>query len=399
MATLSLTILKAKQLKDGKHKIRVAVRHHHDTCYIITPYIIDDDSEFRNGRVIKRDDAAYINVKLRTLLNEYQDILYDCKYIQSLSCQEVKDMLIQTRERGIQRTFQEVSKEYIAKLKEDDRGGYAELIERNYRYFTEFTQGDFGLDMITTSVIDNYSRFLSNVKKLGDTTLGMHMSRTRVVINYAKKMQYVKYDVDPFSYYHIHASQEREMDITVDDLRKIISLDNLNKALEVAKDTFLLSYYLGGINLVDMLKINFSNTKQIEYVRTKTRNTKMSDKRISITIQPEASAIIKKYVDKKGYLDFGYQFSFYGNFARYNTRNIKKLGKLIGIDYLCYYSARKSFVQHGFELGIPLEVLEYTIGQTMKANRPIFNYVRIMRKHADNAIRKILDNLKKGTDI
>jgi len=399
MATLSLTILKAKQLKDGKHKIRVAVRHHHDTCYIITPYIIDDDSEFRNGRVIKRDDAAYINVKLRTLLNEYQDILYDCKYIQSLSCQEVKDMLIQTRERGIQRTFQEVSKEYIDKLKEDDRGGYAELIERNYRYFTEFTKGDFGLDMITTSVIDNYSRFLSNVKKLGDTTLGMHMARTRVVINYAKKMQYVKYDVDPFSYYHIHASQEREMDITVEDMRKIISLDNLNKALEVAKDTFLLSYYLGGINLVDMLKINFSNIKQIEYVRTKTRNTKMSDKRISITIQPEASAIIKKYVDKKGYLDFGYQFSFYGNFARYNTRNIKKLGKLIGIDYLCYYSARKSFVQHGFELGIPLEVLEYTIGQTMKANRPIFNYVRIMRKHADNAIRKILDNLKKGTDI
>ena len=30
-------ILKAKQLNDGKHKIRVAVRHHHDTCYIITP--------------------------------------------------------------------------------------------------------------------------------------------------------------------------------------------------------------------------------------------------------------------------------------------------------------------------------------------------------------------------
>lgn len=35
----------------------------------------------------------------------------------------------------------------------------------------------------------------------------------------------------------------------------------------------------------------------------------------------------------------------------------------------------------------------------MKANRPIFNYVRIMRKHTDNAIRKILDNLKDGTDI
>lgn len=50
--------------------------------------------------------------------------------------------------------------------------------------------------------------------------------------------------------------------------------------------------------------------------------------------------------------------------------------------------------QHGFELGIPLETLEYCIGQTMKQNRPIFNYVKIMRQHADAAIRQILDNVR-----
>lgn len=59
-----------------------------------------------------------------------------------------------------------------------------------------------------------------------------------------------------------------------------------------------------------------------------------------------------------------------------------------------FYSARKSFVQHGFELGIPLETLEYCIGQSIKRNRPIFNYVKIMSRHADNAIKMILDNLK-----
>jgi len=31
----------------------------------------------------------------------------------------------------------------------------------------------------------------------------------------------------------------------------------------------------------------------------------------------------------------------------------------------------------------------------MKEDRPIFNYVSIMKKHADKAIREILDNLKK----
>lgn len=45
------------------------------------------------------------------------------------------------------------------------------------------------------------------------------------------------------------------------------------------------------------------------------------------------------------------------------------------------------------QLGIPLETLEYCIGQSMKSNRPIFNYVKIMRQHADVAIRQIIDSL------
>lgn len=46
------------------------------------------------------------------------------------------------------------------------------------------------------------------------------------------------------------------------------------------------------------------------------------------------------------------------------------------------------------QLGISLEVLEYCIGQTVKSNRPIFNYLKIMRRHADTAMRQIFDALK-----
>lgn len=96
-----------------------------------------------------------------------------------------------------------------------------------------------------------------------------------------------------------------------------------------------------------------------------------------------------------GRLDFGYRFSYH-NFSRYVTKSISSLAKQLNIERkVVYYSARKSFVQHGFELKIPLEVLEFCIGQSMKINRPIYNYVRIMREHADKASRKIFDNLKK----
>ena len=158
----------------------------------------------------------------------------------------------------------------------------------------------------------------------------------------------------------------------------------------------MLSYYLGGINLIDLLNIDFRGVSVLEYVRHKSRNTKTSDKRISFTIQPEAKELIKKWMNRNtGKLDFGYKFS-YKNFLQFITRSIKSLAKDLDIQNykkVCYYTARKSFVQHGFDLGISLEVLEYCIGQSVKNNRPIFNYLKIMRKHADVAIRQILDNL------
>ena len=142
------------------------------------------------------------------------------------------------------------------------------------------------------------------------------------------------------------------------------------------------------------MQISFKHKDAIEYVREKSKNTKKGDKKISITIPPEAKPLIKEWTAKNGKLNFGYKYS-YENFRKYVTKEISRLAESIGIEsHVVYYSARKSFVQHGFELGISLEVLEYCIGQSMKKNRPIFNYVKIMRKHADAAIRQILDGLK-----
>ena len=155
----------------------------------------------------------------------------------------------------------------------------------------------------------------------------------------------------------------------------------------------MLSYYLGGINLVDMLEIDFRKT-YIEYTRSKTKNKKSGETKTSFTIQPEARDIINRYMKKNGKLVFG-KYDTFGKCYSVIARKIEELGKLAGINKrVIFYSARKSFVQHGFELGISLETLEYCIGQSMKTNRPIFNYFRIMRSHADEAIRKIIDNLK-----
>ena len=162
-------------------------------------------------------------------------------------------------------------------------------------------------------------------------------------------------------------------------------------------DFFILSYYLGGINLKDLIEIDFRDYQQhsvLRYIRRKTRIKKRSNQYIEFTIQPEAYPLIDKYLNPKTGHIADIPESKYRSFLNYIDLSLRDVASKLGVGYqVSFYTARKSFVQHGFELGISLETLEYCIGQSMKANRPIFNYVKIMRQHADKAIRLILDNL------
>ena len=172
MATLKLTIFKAKSLKDGRHKIRIAVCHKKETCYIVTRFIIDNISQFKNGQVVKRQDASIINTKLRNLLNEYQDRLDSIKSIQMYDCKQLKNILVNSASANQKdATFQAVSTTYIDELIEDGRENYAKLLERNCRYFTEFAKGELLLSDITPEIINMLQAKSEGPRKL-DSSFG-----------------------------------------------------------------------------------------------------------------------------------------------------------------------------------------------------------------------------------
>lgn len=395
MATIKLAVLKHTQSKDGSYKIRIAIGHRSETHYIVTKYKVNSPSEFVGGIVTRVPNAHEINVKLRNLLNDYDERLERIPSPEDYTCKELRDLLKSMRPHSSTATFSQVSEQYQKELTEDGRGSYAGMLQNSLRLFRDFSGGDMFLSEISTVTISEFERWLKR-KGLSQTYTSMTLSMTRTIINRAIRAQLVTYQLHPFAYWKRPADEEREIDISVKELAAIRDAQPKLKKQRIARDLFMLSYYLGGINLIDLLNIDFRGITVLEYVRHKSRNTKTSDKRISFTIQPEAKELIKKWMNRNtGKLDFGYKFS-YKNFLQFITRSIKSLAKDLDIQNykkVCYYTARKSFVQHGFDLGISLEVLEYCIGQSVKNNRPIFNYLKIMRKHADVAIRQILDNL------
>ena len=397
MATIKLAVLRHTKAKDGSFKIRISIGHKSETHYIVTRYKVLSLNNFVNGVVVNQPDANYINVKLRALLNDYDQRLDQVPNLGDLSCQQLRDMLRDMRPTAQNTTLLSVANDYIKQLREEHRTTYADLIEYHVKKFLEYTRGDLALQNITTITIDGYSHLLRS-RGVSPAYESICLMNIRTLVNRAIKLRLVSYEVHPFAYWRQQNGEPKELDISVENLRLLINNPVKAKKARRAVDLFLLSYYLGGMNMKDLIYYDFRGYKDnplLHYQRRKTANKKRGNKTIEFTIQPEAYPIIDKYMNPKTGHIAEVSEAKYNTFLGLVNSALKRVAEKLGItERISFYSARKSFVQHGFELGIPLEILEYCVGQSMKTNRPIFNYVKIMRQHADIAIRQILDNLK-----
>lgn len=386
MATLNLVVLKARQTAKGEYPIFVSVTQRRIVRYIKTEYFIDDLFQFDNGMIVCRKDAKVMNQRLKFVLGEYQEKLDSIENQEIYNCAQIKEILEGKIKLEQIITVKEYFEQRIKELRKEGRESYADMNVYTLDKILSIL-GDINLQSITPQTID---KFITGMSNLSNATKQMRLTHFKARINEAIKSGLVKYDIHPFIYTKMPKPAIKLLDITVEEFNRIRFLETKHKALSLAKNIFLLSFYLGGINLADLVEVDFSKTF-IEYTRKKTELSKQGDKVVRLSIPDEAKSIIKKYVKRNGKLDFGYKFT-YSNFQRYLNRCLKKLAKEVNITSdFSYYSARKTFSQFAFDLGIKTEIIEYCIGQSMKENRPIYSYVRVMQKQADTAILRVID--------
>lgn len=392
MASFSIVIVPTKKLANGRHRIRIAVAHRSQTRYIPTQLTLDSVTQLKNGRVVRHENAMSMNACLRKLINEYEEIVTSISYLPVISCTElIRIITYEQKKKGI--TFQTIAKEYMEFMKGEERDKSYQLYKIASERFIKYMKGDFPLIQLTPFHIQEFAKLLHE-ENLADTTVRIYLTLIKVILNYAGKMNYVTYSIHPFVLFKMPASNVRELDLSLEELKRVRDVRLIKPSLSIVRDIFMLTYYLGGINLRDLLVYNFADKEYMRYVRHKTRNSKKGENEIVFTLQPEAKAIIDKYLTRDGKLKFGKYSSSYKQIYSLIFRHINKVTELSGINKkVTYYSARKTFAQHGYDLGIQIEKIEYCIGHSMKNNRPIFNYIKIMREHADKVFREIFDQL------
>lgn len=325
MATFSLVIVPAKKLSDGTHKIRIRVAHNSDTRFITTEIVVREN-EFKNGKIVQRPDKDFLNIKLQEWYNTYFKRYLELEHADSLTCVQLVKIITNPITGEQYRKFEDIVEEFLSQIDEEDRTKTYKLYKLAANRFLQFTGPSSLMEHITPVRINNYLNSLKR-EKLSGTTINIYTTLLKVIINYAIKMRYVEYKVDPFVTAKIPSSRKRDTYITVEQLKKIRDMEPRKYNESVVHDIFMLTYYLAGMNLVDMLAYDF-RTDEINYVRTKTRNTKDGDHITSFTIPEEAKPIIKKYMNKNtGRIVFG-KYKTYVSCYNTLTRKLDTLKKL-----------------------------------------------------------------------
>ncbi|MDR1674947.1 MAG: hypothetical protein LBR86_00520 [Tannerella sp.] len=169
----------------------------------------------------------------------------------------------------------------------------------------------------------------------------------------------------------------------------------------LAKDMFLLSFALVGMNSVDLYNCDCIEDGRITYRRTKVTGRRADGAEISIRIEPEILPLVEKYRDPAGER----VFKFHRMYATPNTfncainRGLKKIGAENGVNVedLEFYAARHSWATIAVNVaGINKYAVHEALNHVSGEMKVTDIYIKKDYSLIDEANRKVLDcvNLK-----
>lgn len=158
----------------------------------------------------------------------------------------------------------------------------------------------------------------------------------------------------PFEYFKIPKQEAtRKRAITPQQIKAIWCLpyQNIHKGVkhtcrqDLAKDCFILSFCLMGINSADLYNATELVGNRLIYNRTKTKDRRFDKAKMEVVVPSMILPIIEKYRDRSGQRLFRF-YQDYRDHKAFNkaiNKGLKEIGKLLNIDDFEFYAARHSW--------------------------------------------------------
>lgn len=315
MASISATILKHHKKQNGLWNVKIRISQKGKSVYVdtsITAKKEDLDTKLRLKKI-------FIDKYLGVELNRLRDCINALGIrVDSMSADQIKSMLIQKGETMDFFTFfEDYSKAFagkpntlikrrssVARLREfvgTDTLSPLEIKTRFLSDFQEFLKSPLRKDTVARGGRSN--RTVVNI--LADIQIIFNMMRDRYNDEDTGE---IRIPNDPFrKLIKVLPKKSINKNLTVNQIRAIRDLELEVEADIISRDLFMLSFYLCGVNAVDLMgNLTDENIVRFNYKRSKTSGSRSDEAFISVKVPNEAKNLVIKYA---GYIQRRYKSS------------------------------------------------------------------------------------------
>lgn len=368
MLTINAEIKKDGLRSDGTYNVKLRFTldrkmRRLSTSLFVTSKDLTKEFKIKQNSPIKQEIDSLIRsyqercAKLQVELNHY-------------TIDEVMDYLDGEYQKQQIIDFIQFSREWIASTTIKGAPNYTTAVNALVRFIGK---EELDVNLITTDFLDSFKKFLNKehetrTKRLiqqgkripSNRSLSLYLISIKKLFNEAKK-KYNKKDKNliliphsPFDDF-VMPKQEatRKRAIPADIIKKVWKLPykDMKKGYKstcrynLAKDCFILSFCLMGINSADLYNATEMKANTIIYNRTKTKDRRLDCAKMMVDIPKIIQPVIDKYRDKTGKRLFNF-YQYYCDEKGFNKAinyGLKEIGSILGIDDLEYYAARHSW--------------------------------------------------------
>lgn len=351
------------------------------------------NGEVNKAVVPKCPNARAINESIEALFFRYTNTLRELENDGKLAGKSVADIkalltIVKTA------SHKETLAEYFRRYAESRRTENSRL---TYLYTLKaieaFDKSDLSFESITVIWLKAFHAYL---EKQGSSinTRAFHFRNLRAVFNSAINEDLIGLEYYPFRKFKIASSRKDKEALTEEQIQRLIDYDTPYPFRRTARDLFLLSFYMCGMNLVDLFHLDRLRDGRAHFVRTKTSGKNINP--VSILVQPEAADIIARYAGKDHVLGFIEETATYQTFNNRIQKAIRAIAHELNIEGLTFYWARYTWATLADKLGISEKEISKGLGhvdtsiagkfyisydwtKVDRANRTVLNYVKTLR--------------------
>ncbi|MBK7099468.1 MAG: site-specific integrase [Sphingobacteriales bacterium] len=277
-------------------------------------------------------------------------------------------------------TLTEIYEAKIKELTDNGKIGTATTYRNAINSLNEFKK-DMALGNITAKKLQEYSKWMLN-KQRSKNTISIYLRTLRAIFNEQIATKNINEDLYPFRRkktekrkYAPPAPVKRKRALTDAELSLLYYYEPKLTAQVKALDFWKLSYLCSGMNFTDILnlKVKDYDGQYIRFFRQKTEETD-DPTEIVVYMGEDAKTIVNKYrvinLTPQAFLfpfltkntDAETHHNRVKSFICQTNKQLKKICKEIGIQYVSTYHARHSFANKLKQGGIGIEKIKEALG-------------------------------------